>query len=1629
MRHYLLVIFLVLFFSNSYSRKFYFSSSTGNDSYTLKQAQSSLTPWKSLQKLQSLITNGNSTFLPGDTIAFKRGDIFDNGYSSTSNPSYFTYSSFTWNNLPAEGYTAPSGTQANPIVITNYGTGDLPNFYYPDAIIPTVGGSYAHNVFEFAGVSWIVVDGLQFNDTRFPTSNKELPAYTRSAILFGTWENSKLAINGIDTTWGSNRDTSNRKRLVRNCTVINCTFSNISFAFGSIAGISCKITNNTITNLKSCIDTTGTYDVGAGAFEGVYGFYNEISHNFVKGAWGKSGRVSSTFGLFGVGVDIFCLKYSKINYNTFVDCSGAWEIGNLDRYDINSGAWYDTFAYNKVINCGQMGYIHGGASNNDPFAGNNRNIACFNNVVINNNTSRISGPKFGSDIYNDGQSFANWWFFRSATKCPDNTLPLSNTTWSNPINPPYCNYGGHRLSVQYSTDLIKGNADTLVDLRNNIFYSTVGDQIIYDASRTKFKHRNNVYYAKGGFLNPTTLGGTAGAGEIVTTNQIFIDTSAALPENWDLHLSANSPAISGGLSVGFNTDFEGSTISGNPEIGLYEYNGSSIVSQNLNATSTQGIINCFGGTTTINVSATGGTQPYNGTGTFTVSAGSYNYIVTDAVGHRDTVYVSISQPTAIITNITAPRIITFGGTTTITIMATGGTGTYTYKLNSGLYQASNIFSGVSKGADTIYVKDANGCIASSYITITQPSAPLVANAAAASTTICNGSSTTITVTGSGGTAPYTGTGNFTVTPGTYSYTILDSNGVAATTTITISQYAAITATVTSGTITTYGGYTSLAISNTANGLSPYTYSLNGGIFQTSSSFSNVGAGTHNITIKDNRGCTLVKTISITQPPSTLNCTATASGPILCNGNSVTVNVAATGGTPPYTGTGSFNLPAGSYTYTVTDAAGSIKTSSITISQPTVISPTITAGRIISFGGTTIITVNATGGTGTYTYKLNRGTYQTSNSFTGIPAGEDTLYVKDANNCIASGVIIITQPLSALSANISTPTTTICNGSTAVVNVTGRGGTPPYTGTGTFTVSAGTYTYTVTDSNGVRASSSIIINQYAALTATVTAGTISVYGAKTTVTVSNVANGLSPYSYSINGGAYQTSNIFSNIGAGIHSINIKDSRGCILNNSITISQPPSTLNMTATPSGNILCNGGNITVVVAATGGTPPYIGTGNFSVVAGTRTFNVTDAVGSTKSITLDIAQPTPISYSLSSGRILINGGTTSISVTASGGTGTFTYKLNNGTYQSSNTFNNIHAGTDTVYIKDANGCISTANIVITQPNQLIANYSNTPIACNGGTSIVNINATGGIFPYTGTGTFNQSAGTTTYTIRDSAGATVTLPVTITQPTAMSQPTLTQGAAILTYGASTIVSISGMSGGTSPYTYASDNGAFQTNSTLTTLGGTHIFKVKDANGCLVNKSMFIYQPLKIFFVSKSDQTCAGAANGSLAVRADGGYMPYVFRIFKINGIQTSTTSYPYHADSAFYNLLPNTYTIRVKDSAGVTDTISILIKSTNITCTKTANSFTNEEALKTDNIETYKIIPNPVGNNLNINSNRAEKSNYQFEIFDITGKLIKKQNASYSTTFSLPVDTLQPGYYLLKIKVEKQIHLLKFYKN
>lgn len=486
MKKIILLFTLIVTILTAQARKFYWSS-TGSDTYTTTQAQNPSTPWQTLRKLTSLTTgtNGPTVFRAGDTLCFKRGDVF------YGNPNDSYCATYYWND-GGTYFTAPSGVPGNPIMFTNYGDPSLPlpNWLHPRAYYPQSFWPYSREgrgIIEFAGVHDIVIDGIQSNDFRIPEIDKQNPGYSGGWIV-GEW--TRGTSGGLRNSYN---DTTRRKNMVTRFVIKNCKFNNTMYGIQCFAGVDSKITNCTFTNFKSTSDTAGVNDVMAAALEAVNGIRCEFSHNYIKGAWAKSGRISSTNGLGGVAFDIFNLYNSRIAYNTIIDCSGAFEIGNLDSYDTSAGCQYDTFAFNKIINTSQFAYFHGTGT----FAGNNHHISIWNNVIISNNKDRMNGSGFGADLYGDGQGWRPgtiqpWWFCRNpySTFNQAPQRPTTNTT-----------AGSNVVTVSSTNGIVIG---TVVFIENDSLlgrnYQTItvtnisGNQITLSSPATQTRTTTNIQY-------------------------------------------------------------------------------------------------------------------------------------------------------------------------------------------------------------------------------------------------------------------------------------------------------------------------------------------------------------------------------------------------------------------------------------------------------------------------------------------------------------------------------------------------------------------------------------------------------------------------------------------------------------------------------------------------------------------------------------------------------------------------------------------------------------------------------------------------------------------------------------------------------------------------------------------------------------------------------------------------------------------------------------------------------------------------------------------------------------------------------------------------------------------------------
>ncbi|MBK7809375.1 MAG: right-handed parallel beta-helix repeat-containing protein [Saprospiraceae bacterium] len=277
-----------------------------------------------------------------------------------------------------------------------------------------------------------------------------------------------------------------------------------------------------------------------------------------------------------------------------------------------------------------------------------------------------------------------------------------------------------------------------------------------------------------------------------------------------------------------------------------------------------------------------------------------------------------------------------------------------------------------------------------------------------------------------------------------------------------------------------------------------------------------------------------------------------------------INLSVSGGLAPYTYLWSngattediSSLAAGTYSVTVTDFCGLMTnqgTASFTITQPTqnTGSGAVTSnynGSQLSCNGASdgAITVTASGGTGTYQYSLNGGTYQISNVFSGLTAGTYTIDVKDANDCeVGFANVTITAP-TVPTANISNSVNVICNGgSMGSATVTAAGGTPGYTylwsnGATVATASglvAGTYTVTVNDANLCAATATVTITQPDPLTGTSTQVNVLCNGASSGSIDLSVSGGTAPYTYLWSNGA-TTQDIIS-LAAGPYSVTVND----------------------------------------------------------------------------------------------------------------------------------------------------------------------------------------------------------------------------------------------------------------------------------------------------------------------------------------------------------------------------------------------------------------------------------------------------------------------------------------------------------
>ena len=758
----------------------------------------------------------------------------------------------------------------------------------------------------------------------------------------------------------------------------------------------------------------------------------------------------------------------------------------------------------------------------------------------------------------------------------------------------------------------------------------------------------------------------------------------------------------------------------------------------------------------------------------------------------------------------------------------------------------------------------------------------------------------------------------------------------------------------------------------------YQFSIDGGItWQDETSpngytFNSLLPGNYNVLVKDNYGCDFTQAVSIndgltalvTGNDETCNPGEIIATPTGGDGN-YTYEVftgglpIAAGATPIRTETASpiTNILAGTYSVRIIDGENCAVDQEVVINKiddPTV-THTLTPANCD--GDTATITVTIANGVAPYTYTVDGGAVQniTGNqqTITGLTNGMHTIQIRDANNCPANTInenITIPDPLVAGPDAVATDL--LCNtiGGTDLGTITFNnptGGTAPYTfyyeldttgnfiavvGTTVGNLPAGDYNTKVIDANGCELIlNAVTIDDLPTVPNLDSGITYNCDGTGNITITDNLGAPLpNTYTYSLNGGAAQTSAVFNNQPVGTHVITVNYGSACTEDITVQIENDRA-FEATIVASDNPVCFGetnGSITIEVSNSTGTIDYVVNGGTPVTGitptanqftinglahGNYTIEVTPTgttLACTENLTHTLTQPAQVTVTASVTKEItcdITGAEVGATIEAVGANGVapYNYVLLSGTTIVRNTgagdtLTNIPVGNYTVRAIDANGCTTAIDVpVIVNPKQTI-DFTLIPENCYDGTNgniIVEIISGNGGYEfqinggawqalaqtsalpeqYTVTGLNN---GVHTINVRDVSLCEVDKQATINDElTAIVNTT----PATCNNGEINITA----SGGDATYTYEVFNGglpitgtalALPSATTFSVASGNYAIRVTDGLGCTYEEAVTVGQIVSPTITSTITQPNCNGDTGSITIDITNGVAPYTYTL-------------------------------------------------------------------------------------------------------------------------------------------------------
>ena len=773
---------------------------------------------------------------------------------------------------------------------------------------------------------------------------------------------------------------------------------------------------------------------------------------------------------------------------------------------------------------------------------------------------------------------------------------------------------------------------------------------------------------------------------------------------------------------------------------------------------------------------------------------TYTITVKDVNGCTGSSVITINAgvlPT--ISGLITTNILCNGNATgSIQTQISSGVGVLTYKLlPNNITNTTGVFSNLPANNYTITVTDVNGCSSVSTTTITQPQTLQFTNVAF-SGTLCNGSSNgTInapTIGGSGNItysilpiANFVAPSSFNNLTGniTYTVTATDANNCSISTTIFISQPNAVT--INSFVVknsTCYNLNNGKLTITASGGIGTLTYSIFPNA-QTNSNgiFNGLTAGNYTATVVDANGCSVTSTFNILNPIPIKLDTIFSSNVICNNQTNGKITIACSGGTgslsynlqPTNTtnATGLFtNLPANTYTIICTDINACTYSTSVIITAPLpLIFDSIKTTNITCAGNANgSISAFASGGNGSiYTYSISPlNASNNTGLFNNLLANNYTVSVTDSKGCLTTQSKTITELL-PLNFILDSVKNIRCFGeNNGAIYCHASSGSPYYIyklmptnitdSFGVFTnLPANTYSVVVTDYNGCSASiNNITITQPNPLVINTFSKKDVLCNGTNTGEIKMIVTGgtgVINYTLSTNPTVSTSNGLFTNLYVGNYIVTAKDANGCSITTALVLNQNPA-IEFTGITTANPLCHGdANGSIKVKAIGGTVsltyqinngPSLADGNYlGLTGGNYLITVRDDNNCIKDTIISIIEPASFYFSsfTVSPVYCFGENNGSVKVTASGGTGKYSYYIRPGLHINQNgTFYNLQAGIYSLTVIDENQCNFDTTFTITPSlNPLKTAMTKQDLGCygKGVEGWADANVSGGEPPYT----------------------------------------------------------------------------------------------------------------------------------------------------------------------------------------------------------------------------------------------------------------------------------------------------------